>query len=1066
MQTRIPLNSGIITLALSLTFASAVRADFSPITITSGSYNQDVVVEKTATVPLVPGGYTTASMDGGTNNNGDAWYEMGYCTNAPTTGIPTAGSTITSESAANHQFKFAPSYTANDAILIDSTTPYTNATFTFTSPAPYAGLSLLTSGGNGGCTFKYTVHHQDGSTEIGNTNSADWFFVSGQAFTANGRINAQSFSYDNTNSLNPRLYAKDIVLANTTSPVTSVDLAFVSSSAGAHTCFMAISGATTLAGNYNPINVTGYNADIVVEASAPQPTGSLTNAGVTTATMDNGTLNTGDTWFEKGYVPQALSAGLPAAGGTVTNAVAADHRYTFPPSYVGNDAIYTTFSNSTANITFASPASYSALSFLTSAGHGPVTNALTIQHADGSSENNTLVSPDWFSASPIAFNAQGRVNVSNKTVDNVNNGFPRLFAIDISLANTVSPVTNIVVTYQGTNTSPVAVVFAVSGAAGAVAPIYAIQPPSYKVFPGSNLVFSASVSGTAPITYQWQKGTNGVYVNLSNGGNVAGATTDTLTLSNVGYPDRADYRLVASNVAGTVNSNPGTLTVLSLLSNIVLPGDTITGFGLNYPSAENPTKVIDGTTDKYLNFGANNGSPFLGPVGVVVTPSQGRSIVTSLRFYAANDTTARDPANYTLEGSVDGSTYTLISSNVITMPDARNTVGGAALDPLNQSLVEADFANTNGYTSYKLSVYNVKNLAGANSMQVGEVEFLGVLDLTGFPSIANGLNSLTAYQGSSANFSVTASGNPAPTFQWQKQSGSGFLNLSDNANVFGSQTTSLTLNSVDFSDAIGYRVIAANTLGSITSSVATLRVISTLTDVTAIGDPIIELGDQSAGFWGTASNADNAIDAYGNKYVNGGSGFSAPAGFAPFSGPVGLIVTPSIGTTLVSGLRIYTADGNVERDPADYTLEGSNDGNSFTVISSGALALPADRNSTLPIDPTISAMQEILFANSHVYSSYRITFQHTKDDSTAAALQFGELELLGVQAQAPPTVSVGAGGTPGTLVISSSQPGTLLSATNLLSSGTIWASEGPINGSVIVTPAAGTPKKFYRVSVP
>jgi hypothetical protein len=41
------------------------RADFVPIALTSSSYNQDVVVENTAPVPVVAGGYTTTSVDNG-----------------------------------------------------------------------------------------------------------------------------------------------------------------------------------------------------------------------------------------------------------------------------------------------------------------------------------------------------------------------------------------------------------------------------------------------------------------------------------------------------------------------------------------------------------------------------------------------------------------------------------------------------------------------------------------------------------------------------------------------------------------------------------------------------------------------------------------------------------------------------------------------------------------------------------------------------------------------------------------------------------------------------------------
>ena len=122
MKTCPSLKYAVIPLVLTL--AATARADFYPIPLTPGSYNADVVVEATATPPpLVPAAYTTASMDGGTNNTGDTWHEVGFFTNQSpvVSGLPTAGSTIVSTFNANHLYKFAPSYTANNAIMLDAT---------------------------------------------------------------------------------------------------------------------------------------------------------------------------------------------------------------------------------------------------------------------------------------------------------------------------------------------------------------------------------------------------------------------------------------------------------------------------------------------------------------------------------------------------------------------------------------------------------------------------------------------------------------------------------------------------------------------------------------------------------------------------------------------------------------------------------------------------------------------------------------------------------------------------------------------------------------------------------
>ena len=78
-------------------------------------------------------------------------------------------------------------------------------------------------------------------------------------------------------------------------------------------------------------------------------------------------------------------------------------------------------------------------------------------------------------------------------------------------------------------------------------------------------------------------------------------------------------------------------------------------------------------------------------------------------------------------------------------------------------------------------------------------------------------------------------------------------------------------------------------------------------------------------------------------------------------------------------MRIFTADANTERDPADYTLEGSLDGNTFNAIAAGALSLPLDRNPNdgTAIDPLAQAFQEVSFSNYKTYPIYRVTFNNT-----------------------------------------------------------------------------------------
>jgi PEP-CTERM motif len=183
-------------------------------------------------------------------------------------------------------------------------------------------------------------------------------------------------------------------------------------------------------------------------------------------------------------------------------------------------------------------------------------------------------------------------------------------------------------------------------------------------------------------------------------------------------------------------------------------------------------------------------------------------------------------------------------------------------------------------------------------------------------------------------------------------------------------------------------------------------------DVTAPGDPVVLVngtndGDGNSGAPPAMEGVEHTIDNVRQKYLN----------FLDLGS--GLIVTPSMGSTIITGARFYTANDAVERDPASYLIEGSTSGSGgpWTSISAGALALPAGRNittapfsGTTPIDPNADFLQSITFANTSAYTSYRVTFPTLKDAGTANSMQIAEVELLGVAIPEPSTIAlVGTG---------------------------------------------------------
>lgn len=100
------------------------------------------------------------------------------------------------------------------------------------------------------------------------------------------------------------------------------------------------------------------------------------------------------------------------------------------------------------------------------------------------------------------------------------------------------------------------------GAPPAFAPSIASQPASFTLFAGSPTQLVASVSGTAPLSFQWQKGTNSIFVNTTDAGDVSGSHTSALLFSGLTLADAADYRLLATNTQGAVTSQVATATVL------------------------------------------------------------------------------------------------------------------------------------------------------------------------------------------------------------------------------------------------------------------------------------------------------------------------------------------------------------------------------------------------------------------------------------------------------------------------------------------------------------------------
>ncbi|MCD9017091.1 PQQ-dependent sugar dehydrogenase [Parachryseolinea silvisoli] len=83
------------------------------------------------------------------------------------------------------------------------------------------------------------------------------------------------------------------------------------------------------------------------------------------------------------------------------------------------------------------------------------------------------------------------------------------------------------------------------------APAIVTQPASQTVTAGQPVTFSVTATGTAPLSYQWQR----------NNANITGATSASYTIANTQASHAGTYRVIVSNSAGSVTSSNATLTV-------------------------------------------------------------------------------------------------------------------------------------------------------------------------------------------------------------------------------------------------------------------------------------------------------------------------------------------------------------------------------------------------------------------------------------------------------------------------------------------------------------------------
>ena len=316
-------------------------------------------------------------------------------------------------------------------------------------------------------------------------------------------------------------------------------------------------------------------------------------------------------------------------------------------------------------------------------------------------------------------------------------------------------------------------------------------------------------------------------INLPGGGPVSGADVRNNVFVNckgVNYPSAsiADYNFysgtapageahsVSGGTAPFVNAAAHNYRLTSAISATV-PRNKGVSLGAPYDfDLDGNQRGADGSWDMGAYEYTTGGGT--GNTAPTITPVANQSGTSGV---------AAGPYAFTVgdaETAVNSLTVSGVSSNLTVLPSANIVFGGSGA---NRTVTLSPAAGQTGTTVVTLTVSDgVASASSSFSLTV-------MPPANTAPTISTQPASLAVTTGAAATFAVVGTGNPLPTYQWQKAG----------ASIAGATNSSYSIASTVAGDAAAYTVVLTNTAGSVTSSAAVLTVTAPVTLPTITTQP-------------------------------------------------------------------------------------------------------------------------------------------------------------------------------------------------------------------------------------